>query len=100
RGIRNVATSSVNLRFPGSASGLSGQHFRLPARRLTESERGNRFRDEPLTDVAAACKRTIDFVLAVLLLFVLSPLFVLAALLIKLTSRGPVLFWQKRVGRG
>jgi exopolysaccharide biosynthesis polyprenyl glycosylphosphotransferase len=44
-------------------------------------------------------KRGVDFLLAALLLLVLSPLILLVAGLIKLTSRGPVLFVQKRVGR-
>jgi len=34
-----------------------------------------------------------------MMLLALSPLFVLVALIIKLNDRGPILFWQKRVGR-
>jgi lipopolysaccharide/colanic/teichoic acid biosynthesis glycosyltransferase len=45
-------------------------------------------------------KRLLDLTAAALLLVALLPLFVLTALLIKLTDFGPVLFWQKRVGRG
>src|SRR3990172_7787953 len=44
-------------------------------------------------------KRVFDFTTALLGLLVLSPLLVLVALLIKLTSRGPVFFRQKRIGR-
>jgi lipopolysaccharide/colanic/teichoic acid biosynthesis glycosyltransferase len=44
-------------------------------------------------------KRALDLVGATLLLVALSPLFLLVALLIKLNDRGPVLFWQLRVGR-
>lgn len=43
-------------------------------------------------------KRTVDIAGAVLLLTCGSPIFLLVALLIKLTDRGPVLFWQTRVG--
>ena len=43
-------------------------------------------------------KRTFDIIVAVIGLIVLSPLFVLVALLIKFDSRGPILFRQKRVG--
>lgn len=43
-------------------------------------------------------KRGIDFVLSLLGLVLLSPLFLLLILSIKLDSRGPVLFRQKRVG--
>jgi lipopolysaccharide/colanic/teichoic acid biosynthesis glycosyltransferase len=44
-------------------------------------------------------KRLLDFSVAATVLIVLSPLFLILALLIKLTDRGPVLFWQNRVGR-
>jgi exopolysaccharide biosynthesis polyprenyl glycosylphosphotransferase len=45
-----------------------------------------------------AIKRVIDVVVAIILLLVLSPLFLLTALLIKLYSPGPVFFIQERVG--
>jgi putative colanic acid biosynthesis UDP-glucose lipid carrier transferase len=45
-------------------------------------------------------KRAFDIVFSSLVIvFVLSWLIPLAALLIKLDSRGPVFFWQKRIGR-
>jgi lipopolysaccharide/colanic/teichoic acid biosynthesis glycosyltransferase len=44
-------------------------------------------------------KRTIDFVGSALGLLILSPLFLVSALAIKLTSKGPVLFRQQRVGQ-
>ncbi len=44
-------------------------------------------------------KRICDVTLAVLALTALAPLFALAALLIKLTSRGPVLYVQERIGK-
>jgi exopolysaccharide biosynthesis polyprenyl glycosylphosphotransferase len=43
-------------------------------------------------------KRLLDVAGSVMLLVILSPLFVAVALLIKLTSAGPVFFAQKRVG--
>ena len=43
-------------------------------------------------------KRFIDFTLALCGIVVLSVPMLLIALLIKLDSKGPVLFWQKRVG--
>jgi lipopolysaccharide/colanic/teichoic acid biosynthesis glycosyltransferase len=48
---------------------------------------------------AKVFKRTIDILAALTGLIVLTPLFLVVALLIKLTDRGPVLFWQSRVGR-
>jgi exopolysaccharide biosynthesis polyprenyl glycosylphosphotransferase len=47
-----------------------------------------------------AIKRTFDLVGATLLLIVLSPVMTLAALAIKLTSRGPVLYRSMRPGIG
>lgn len=44
-------------------------------------------------------KRVIDFLLSLVGLIVLSPLFVVIALIIKITSPGPVFFKQKRVGK-
>jgi exopolysaccharide biosynthesis polyprenyl glycosylphosphotransferase len=43
-------------------------------------------------------KRVIDLTLSLALLIILAPLLLLAAILIKLTSPGPVFFVQKRVG--
>ena len=44
--------------------------------------------------------RALDLILAALALALLSPLLALAAVLIRLESRGPVLYRQRRVGRG
>lgn len=43
-------------------------------------------------------KRSIDVIGATTMLVLLSPLFAFVALCIKATDRGPVLFWQTRVG--
>jgi exopolysaccharide production protein ExoY len=51
-----------------------------------------------LTPVQAAVKRAVDLVLSGLLLVLLSPLMALVAIQVKLTSRGPVLFRQTRLG--
>jgi lipopolysaccharide/colanic/teichoic acid biosynthesis glycosyltransferase len=48
---------------------------------------------------AKVLKRAIDLIAAAVLLIGLTPLFFVVVLLIKLTDRGPVLFWQTRVGR-
>jgi O-antigen biosynthesis protein WbqP len=44
-------------------------------------------------------KRAFDLVLAIILLPVLLPVILVISVLIKLTSKGPVLHWSKRVGR-
>lgn len=43
-------------------------------------------------------KRIFDVTTSILAILFLSPLFIFAALLIKLTSRGPIFFFQERVG--
>lgn len=45
-------------------------------------------------------KRATDVVLGSLLLVLMAPLMLIAALLVKITSRGPVIFRQVRAGRG
>ncbi len=45
-------------------------------------------------------KRTIDILISVIALIVLSPTMLISSILIKLTSRGPVIFKQQRIGRG
>src|SRR6476660_3369052 len=45
-------------------------------------------------------KRFIDILVSLLGLVILSPIFILLAVLIKLDSRGPVFFRQERVGLG
>jgi len=52
----------------------------------------------PRQPVALLIKRISDLAGAVVALVVLSPVFVLAAILVKATSRGPILFTQQRVG--
>ena len=44
-------------------------------------------------------KRIIDFIAALVLLLLLSPLFLIIAIAIKLDSKGPVIYKQKRVGK-
>ncbi len=45
-------------------------------------------------------KRAIDVIVSALALFLLAPLLLVAALLVKLDSRGPIFFRQTRLGRG
>jgi lipopolysaccharide/colanic/teichoic acid biosynthesis glycosyltransferase len=48
---------------------------------------------------ARGVKRGIDVTASAVLLVALAPLFLAVALLVKATDRGPVLYWQTRVGR-
>jgi Undecaprenyl-phosphate glucose phosphotransferase len=52
----------------------------------------------PLSQVQRAAKRLFDIVVAAAGLVMLSPLLAVVALAVKLDSRGPVLYWQKRHG--
>ncbi|MFZ0961602.1 MAG: sugar transferase [Terriglobia bacterium] len=51
-------------------------------------------------DESLLLKRGIDFIMALIALAALSPLLIILALLVKLTSRGPILFSQTRCGLG
>lgn len=53
---------------------------------------------EPLGPVAAFAKRAFDIAAALTGLILLAPLFLVVAILIKLDSKGPVLFFQSRRG--
>jgi Undecaprenyl-phosphate glucose phosphotransferase len=57
-----------------------------------------RVMDKPLDEVAALIKRVEDVVIAAFCLVFLLPVMLVIALAIKLDSRGPVLFRQKRLG--
>jgi exopolysaccharide biosynthesis polyprenyl glycosylphosphotransferase len=54
----------------------------------------------PQNDFALLFKRAVDVIVSTLSLVVLSPLLLILALLVKLTSKGPVLFRQVRCGLG
>jgi exopolysaccharide biosynthesis polyprenyl glycosylphosphotransferase len=58
------------------------------------------FATTPENEFLLLAKRALDFVLALALLVLLSPLVALLALLIRLTSQGPVLYRQTRCGLG
>jgi O-antigen biosynthesis protein WbqP len=43
-------------------------------------------------------KRLFDFILALLIVVLLSPLFLIVAVAVRLTSYGPIFYWSNRVG--
>jgi O-antigen biosynthesis protein WbqP len=43
-------------------------------------------------------KRTFDILLVMIAILFFTPLFVIAMVLIKLTSKGPIIYWSQRVG--
>ncbi len=56
--------------------------------------------DQPLTAAEQSIKRVFDAVISFSLLIFLAPLMLLTALLIKIESKGPIFFKQKRYGFG
>lgn len=79
-------------RYGGGASGYRGLMRRLQFWR-------KKYAWIAVVGGAKLLKRAIDIVAAATMLVILSPLFLVVALCIKLTDGGPVLFWQTRVGR-
>ena len=56
------------------------------------------FHSAPTASLQGLTKKAIDFAGALAMLVLLSPVFLLCALLVKITSPGPILFRQKRSG--
>jgi len=80
---------------------LPVSHGGSRAARVTPRERNLRLVEEPGASVRPRnepLNRAINVVIAALVLVVLSPLFLLLAILVKMTSRGPVFYTQTRVG--
>jgi len=57
-------------------------------------------KETALTGFNLALKRAVDLTLTVLAIVLLSPVWLIIAVAIKLDSRGPVFFRQERIGRG
>jgi exopolysaccharide biosynthesis polyprenyl glycosylphosphotransferase len=57
-----------------------------------------RLNDSPMIGLAALAKRATDVVCSFILLLALSPLLLLIAAVVKLTSAGPILYNQERMG--
>jgi Undecaprenyl-phosphate glucose phosphotransferase len=55
-------------------------------------------RESPLHGWSRVAKRAFDVIFSLVLLVGLSPLLALIALVVKLSSPGPVLYWQERMG--
>ncbi len=53
-----------------------------------------------MTRIDKAVKRTFDLVVSTILLLVLSPVLLVFAIVVATTSKGPILYRQRRVGRG
>lgn len=62
-------------------------------------EAEKRLTREPIPRLGRTMKRSADLVGACIILVAISPLLVLTSFLIWFEDRGPILFWQERVGR-
>ena len=75
-------------------------------REQVKESRTHAFAGDPLVDVSSShaneseknIKRLIDVVFSLLALIMLSPIYLLVAIMIKMDSKGPVLFFQERLG--
>jgi exopolysaccharide biosynthesis polyprenyl glycosylphosphotransferase len=52
-----------------------------------------------MPDWQRVCKRTIDIIVSALALILLSPFLLLTAIMVKMSSKGPVFYNQQRIGR-
>jgi len=63
-----------------------------------KAEESKEHNSKKVSQVYLRVKRVLDFICSLLALVILSPLFIILIIAIKLDSKGPVLFKQKRVG--
>jgi hypothetical protein len=54
---------------------------------------------ELMPDWQRVCKRTFDIIAALLAFVIYSPIYIIAAVRVKLSSTGPIFYKQKRIGR-
>lgn len=57
-----------------------------------------RLNDSPLDGIGATLKRMTDFTAALIGMIFISPILLVIAILVKLTSKGPILYGQERMG--
>jgi lipopolysaccharide/colanic/teichoic acid biosynthesis glycosyltransferase len=93
------ASSRATLLWDEALSGISDHTKSLVPRLLTISRDRTECFVEPSAWSVSPFRRGLDFVTAALALLLSWPLLLLAALLVRLESPGPVIFRQERVGR-
>src|SRR5437764_13754066 len=96
---RRPMAIGLDMRDPDSGTDERG---RRPARRRQRKGAGAppaaARLPRPRAGLYAACKRAAEVAAALVLLALTAPLLLAAALLVKLTSRGPAFYTQTRVG--
>lgn len=91
--------STANPRFASTSVIRNGPSPGLGNTALVRQDLIPAARRRPLNDLTyRAAKRTFDLTVATAIILSLFPLFVLIAIAVKLTSRGPVFFRHKRLG--
>jgi lipopolysaccharide/colanic/teichoic acid biosynthesis glycosyltransferase len=103
--VRDHVTLRGSARAPTRASGnLRAATTGVPRKAATAAKRSEQVVYElhapHLSPAYRIAKRGLDIAVSLSLLVVLSPLLALTALLVVVTSRGPALFRQQRVGEG
>lgn len=93
--VRKLWVLPVDIRL---AAHISRLHFRPRAYSYIGGVPVLPITDRPITDWNMVLKAVFDRVVAALLLLFLSPVFLATAIAIKLDSKGPVLFRQRRLG--
>lgn len=96
QGSRKVSAGSNGAPCEASAAGVQKQDAVSPLHEM--SSMPNCADLEPLAVGYSGVKRAADIVCSASLLFLLAPLFLFLALLVKCSSKGPVLYISQRVG--
>ncbi|HEY8258717.1 MAG TPA: sugar transferase, partial [Gemmatimonadales bacterium] len=82
---------------PSGAPASLDKHWRVDARH-SALDVSSRELLAPVPPKGQWLNRSVNVLLAVVALVIVSPVLVIVALLVKLTSRGPVFYTQERVG--
>lgn len=72
----------------------------LTAYKLLQSQLADLLEEPLVLYKIPLAKRSFDLFLSIIALFILSPIFIIVAILIKIDSKGPVFYTSKRVGTG
>ena len=103
--LEKIKNSLIENLFPEYASSIGISCSCYPVDNVTESNKLEIFYPDPAKvsvkkQLRIIAKRTIDIFGSLAGLLIFSPIFLIASILIKLTSKGPVFFRQERVGKG
>lgn len=101
--VRNRTTKNnkniVELALPAKPSSSTSGTESSPVQVWRTFETNDDSPVTPIVGFGAACKRLCDLTIGGIAFILLLPLFALLAILIKLDSTGPALFYQQRLGR-